>query len=63
MSTKISKRYKALSATVVPGKTYAIDEAIKIVKDGAKAKFPNPWTWRSASASTRRSPTRACAVR
>lgn len=40
MSTKISKRYKALSATVVPGKTYAIDEAIKIVKDGAKAKFP-----------------------
>jgi len=40
MSTKISKRYKALSATVVPGKTYAVDDAIKIVKDGAKAKFP-----------------------
>ena len=40
MSTKISKRYKALRATVVPGKTYSIDEAIKIVKDGAKAKFP-----------------------
>lgn len=40
MSTKISKRYKALSAAVVPGKVYSIDEAIKIVKDGAKAKFP-----------------------
>ena len=40
MSTKISKRYKALSAKVVPGKAYAIDEALKIVKDGAKAKFP-----------------------
>jgi large subunit ribosomal protein L1 len=40
MSTKISKRYKALSEKVVPGKAYAIDEALKIVKDGAKAKFP-----------------------
>jgi large subunit ribosomal protein L1 len=40
MSTKISKRYKALSAKVAPGKVYAIDEALKIVKDGAKAKFP-----------------------
>ena len=40
MSTKISKRYQALRASVAPGKTYAIDEAIKIVKDGAKAKFP-----------------------
>ena len=40
MSTKISKRYKALSGKIVPGKAYAIDEALKIVKDGAKAKFP-----------------------
>jgi large subunit ribosomal protein L1 len=40
MSTKISKRYKALSAKVTPGKVYSIDEALKIVKDGAKAKFP-----------------------
>ncbi len=40
MSTKISKRYQALAKTVVPGKTYAVEEAIKIVKDGAKAKFP-----------------------
>jgi large subunit ribosomal protein L1 len=40
MSTKISKRYKALADKVAPGKVYAIDEALKIVKDGAKAKFP-----------------------
>ncbi|MCK9539156.1 50S ribosomal protein L1 [Dokdonella sp.] len=40
MSTKISKRYKALSASVVPGKSYAVDEALTIVKEGAKAKFP-----------------------
>ncbi|HEU4664092.1 MAG TPA: 50S ribosomal protein L1 [Dokdonella sp.] len=40
MSTKISKRYKALSAKVTPGKVYSIDEALKIVKEGAKAKFP-----------------------
>jgi large subunit ribosomal protein L1 len=39
MTTKISKRYKALSEKVTPGKAYAIDEALKIVKDGAKAKF------------------------
>jgi len=40
MSTKISKRYKALAAKVVPGKTYSLDEALKMVKEGAKAKFP-----------------------
>ena len=39
MTTKISKRYKALVEKVTPGKAYAIDEALKIVKDGAKAKF------------------------
>lgn len=33
------KRYKAISETVTPGKAYAIDEALKLVKDGAKAKF------------------------
>ena len=37
--TKISKKYKAASATVVPGKAYAIDEALKIVKDNSKRKF------------------------
>ncbi len=37
---KISKRFKALSEKVTPGKAYSIDEALKIVKDGAKAKFP-----------------------
>lgn len=36
---KISKRYKAMQATVVPGKAYAIDEALKIVQGNAKSKF------------------------
>jgi large subunit ribosomal protein L1 len=35
----IGKRYKALSAKVVQGKQYALDEAIKILKDGSKTKF------------------------
>ena len=35
----IGKRYKALSAKVTPGKQYALDEAIKILKDGSKTKF------------------------
>ena len=37
--TKIAKKYKAMAATVVPGKAYGIDEALKIVKDNAKRKF------------------------
>ncbi|MBS0212976.1 MAG: 50S ribosomal protein L1 [Proteobacteria bacterium] len=37
--TKIAKKYKAMSAAVVPGKAYGIDEALKIVKDNAKRKF------------------------
>ena len=37
---KISKRHKALSEKVTPGKAYAIDDALKMVRDGAKAKFP-----------------------
>src|SRR6185503_14149126 len=36
---KISKRFKALQTKIAPGKTYAIDEALKILKDGAKTKF------------------------
>ena len=36
---QFGKRYKAISETVTPGKAYAIDEALKLVKDGAKAKF------------------------
>jgi len=39
MTTKISKRYKALRAKVTQGKAYGIDEALKLVKEGAKAKF------------------------
>ena len=40
MTTKISKRYKALRDKVTQGKAYGIDEALKLVKEGAKAKFP-----------------------
>ena len=36
---KLSKRYKAARAQVVPGKAYSIDEALKIIKDNAKSKF------------------------
>jgi len=36
---KLSKRYKAARAQVVPGKAYPIDEALKIIKDNAKSKF------------------------
>ena len=36
---KISKRFKALQTKIAPGKTYAIEEALKILKDGAKTKF------------------------
>jgi len=37
--SKISKRYQALQKTVVPGKTYALDEALKIIQGNAKSKF------------------------
>lgn len=36
---KLTKRMKTAAAAVQPGKTYALDEALKIVKDNAKAKF------------------------
>jgi large subunit ribosomal protein L1 len=36
---KITKRMKAATAAVQPGKNYSLDEALKIVKDNAKAKF------------------------
>ena len=39
MTMKISKRYKAERAKVTQGKAYGIDDALKLVKDGAKAKF------------------------
>lgn len=35
----IGKRYKSLRDKVVPGKTYGIEDALKLVKEGAKAKF------------------------
>ena len=36
---KLTKRLKAAQAAVQPGKIYVLDEALKIVKDNAKAKF------------------------
>ncbi|MCK7594280.1 50S ribosomal protein L1 [Pseudomarimonas salicorniae] len=36
---KISKRFKAMQSLVEPGKTYAIDDALKILKDHSKTKF------------------------
>jgi large subunit ribosomal protein L1 len=36
---KVSKRFKAMANKVVPGKLYAIDEALKILKDNSKTKF------------------------
>jgi len=35
----LTKREKAIKAAVVPGKAYAIDEAIEILKNTARAKF------------------------
>src|SRR5574337_231078 len=37
---KITKRMKVAQAAVQPGKFYALEEALKIVKDNATAKFP-----------------------
>ncbi len=37
--TTNGKRYKALREKVVPGKAYGLDDALKLVKDGAKTKF------------------------
>jgi large subunit ribosomal protein L1 len=36
---KTTKRMKALKALVEPGKTYAIDDALKLIKDNSKLKF------------------------
>jgi len=36
---KISKRFKALSTLVEPGKHYALDDALKILKNNSKTKF------------------------
>jgi large subunit ribosomal protein L1 len=35
----MTKRQKSIKAAVEPGKAYAIDEALKIIKDNSKAKF------------------------
>ncbi len=36
---KLTKRQKTIQAAVQPGKSYAIDDALKIVKDNSSAKF------------------------
>ena len=36
---KLSKRFRAMADKVQPGKTYSIDEALKILKDNSKTKF------------------------
>jgi len=36
---KQGKRFKAIANKVVPGKSYAIDEALKILKETSKTKF------------------------
>ena len=35
----MNKRQKAILAAVVPGKAYAFDEAVKIIKNATNAKF------------------------
>ena len=35
----LNKRQKAILAATVPGKAYAIEEALKILKDNSNAKF------------------------
>ncbi len=37
--TKLTKRLKAMQNTVVSGKAYAVEEALKILKDNSKTKF------------------------
>lgn len=37
--TRITKRYKAMSGLLESGKTYAIDEALKIIQGYSKVKF------------------------
>ena len=50
---KLTKRMKSAQAAVQPGKFYGLEEALKIVKDNAKAKFapclPSPLRARRAS--------------
>ncbi|HJP97644.1 MAG TPA: 50S ribosomal protein L1 [Rhodanobacteraceae bacterium] len=36
---RISKRTRAMSAAVEPGKQYAVEDALKILKDNSKTKF------------------------
>lgn len=37
--TTMTKRFKALQGVVTPGKTYPVDDALRILKDHSKVKF------------------------
>jgi large subunit ribosomal protein L1 len=37
--SKLSKRFKTMASLVQPDKTYAIEEALKLLKDNSKTKF------------------------
>ncbi|MGE4070940.1 MAG: 50S ribosomal protein L1 [Lysobacterales bacterium] len=37
--TTMTKRFKALQGVVTPGKTYPVDDALRILKDNSKVKF------------------------
>jgi large subunit ribosomal protein L1 len=37
--TSMTKRFKALQGVVTPGKAYAVDDALRILKDNSKVKF------------------------
>ena len=37
--SKITKRFKAMQSLVEPGKSYALDDAIRMLKDNSKVKF------------------------
>ena len=36
---KISKRFKAMSKLIAPGKSYPLDDAIRMLKENSKVKF------------------------
>ena len=39
----VAKRVKAWAGKLTPGKQYPVEEALKLVKEFATAKFARPW--------------------
>ena len=58
----IAKREKAWKDKIQPGKQYSIDDALKMVKEFATAKFNETVDCAVNLASTPPSPTSRCAV-